>query len=40
MAGSATRKPRAISPVVRPPTKRKVSAALDSGVSEGWQDRK
>ena len=37
---SLVRKPRAISAVVRPPTSRSVSAARDSGVSEGWQDRK
>lgn len=40
MADSAARKPRAISLVVRPPTRRSVSAALDSGVKAGWQDRK
>ena len=39
MVASGTRKARAISPVVRPPTARSVSASWDAGVSSGWQQR-
>ena len=37
---SLIRHPRALSAVVSPPTSRSVSAARDSGVRVGWQDRK
>ena len=37
MVDSGTRKARAISAVVRPPTARSVSAIADAGVSAGWQ---
>ena len=38
--GSGTRKARAISGVVRPPSVRRVSATADSGASAGWQQVK
>src|SRR6266436_7038431 len=38
--GSATRKARAISSVVRPPSKRRVSATRPSGERTGWQEMK
>ena len=37
IAGSATRKARATSPVVSPPSARSVSATRASGASAGWQ---
>src|SRR5512133_329694 len=40
MVGSGTRKARAISSVVRPPSRRRVSATLASGESTGWQEMK
>ena len=40
IVASLVRNPRAISAVVSPPTRRSVSAARDSAVSEGWQHRK
>ena len=39
MVASGTRKARAISAVVRPPTARSVSASCDAGDSAGWQQR-
>ena len=40
MVGSGTRKARAISSVVRPPSRRSVSATRASGESTGWQAMK
>ena len=40
MVASGTRNALAISPVVRPPTARNVSAIADDGVSAGWQHMK
>ena len=37
MVGSLTRKPRALSGVESPPSKRSVSATRASAVSAGWQ---
>ena len=39
MVASGTRKARAISAVVRPPTARRVSAICEAGDSDGWQHR-
>ena len=39
IVASGTRKARAISAVVRPPTARRVSASCDGGESAGWQHR-
>src|SRR3954469_2897764 len=39
IVASGTMNARAISPVVRPPTARSVSATCDAGVTAGWQHR-
>jgi hypothetical protein len=39
MVASGTRNARAISPVVRPPTARRVNAICEAGDRAGWQHK-